>query len=93
MPHARTLTCIAAFLKLSARGGSPFVNAASGFFADFATQSAAAWGRIVGATHAAHRGCEFLAQACGHHAALRVHFFHAEVHPKTGAAGAAAGAS
>ena len=92
MPHTRTLASIATFFKLSARGGAPFVNAAGGFFAHFATQRCAAWWRVVGAAHAAHRGGEFLAQACGHRAAVRVHFFHAEIHPKTGAASAAAGA-
>jgi hypothetical protein len=91
--HSRTLARIAAFFKLSARGGAPFVNAAGGFFAHFATQCTAAWWRVVGATHAAHRGGELLPQACGDRAAMRVHFFHAEVHPKTGAASAAAGAS
>ncbi len=92
MSDARTLARIAAFFKLSARGGAPFVNAAGRFLAYFATQCAAAWRRVVGAAHAAHRGREFLAQACGYRAAMRVHFFHAEVHPKTGAASAAAGA-
>ena len=90
MSQSRTLARIAALFKLSARGGAPFVNAAGGFLAYFATQCCAAWGRVVGTAHAAHRGCEFLTQARGHRATVRVHFFHAEIHPKTGAASAAA---
>jgi len=86
--HARTLAGIAAFFKLSARGGAPFVNATGGFLAHFATQRCAAWGRVIGAAHAAHRGGEFLAQARGHKATVRVHFLHAEIHAKTGAASA-----
>ena len=93
MAQARTLARIAAFFKLSARGGAPFVNAAGGFVAHFAGERSAARGRVVGATHAAHRGGELLAQARGHRAAVRVHLFYAEVHPKTRAASAAAGAS
>jgi hypothetical protein len=93
MTQSRALARIAAFFKLSARGGTPFVNAAGGFLTHFATQRSAAWGRVVGAAHAAQGGCEVLAQARGHRAAACVHFFHAEVHSKTGAAGAATGAS
>ena len=92
MAQARTLAGIAAFFKLSARRGAPFVNAASGLDAHLAAECTAAWWRVVGATHAAHRGCEFLAQTRWHRTAVRVHFFHTEIDPKTGAAGAAAGA-
>lgn len=92
MAHASSLAGIAAFFKLSARGGAPFVDTAGGFLAHLATQCCAAWWRVIGATHAAHRGGEFLAQACGHESTVRVHFFHMEVHPKSSAAGAATGA-
>ena len=61
MAHARSLARITAFFKLSARGGAPFVNAAGGFLAHFATQGGTAWGRVISATHTAHRGGEFLA--------------------------------
>ncbi len=93
MAQARTLAGIAAFFKLSARGGAPFVNAASGLDAHLAAECAAAWRRVIGATHAAHRGCEFLAQTRWRRTAMGVHFFHAEIHPKTGAASAATGAA
>lgn len=63
VPHARTLAGVAALFKLATRGGAPFVNATGGFLAHFAAQRAAAWRRVIGATHAAQGGGEFLAQA------------------------------
>ncbi len=92
MAHTGTFASIAAFIKFPTWGGAPFVDAAGGFLAHFATQRSAARRRVVGAAHAAQGGCEFLAQARGHRAAVRVHFFHAEIDPKAGAASAAAGA-
>jgi hypothetical protein len=93
MSQPGALTSIAAFFKLTARGRAPLVNTAGGFFAYLAAQCAAAWWRVIGASHAAHRGREFLAQTRGHRTSVRVHFFYAEVHTKTGATSAAAGAS
>ena len=61
MTQASALACVAALFKFAARGGAPFVNAAGGLDAHLTRQSGAARWRVIGTTHAAHRGSEFLA--------------------------------
>ena len=82
----------AAFFKLTAGRGSPFVNAANGFFARFAVERGAARRAVVRAAHAAGVLGDGRGQTSGHIAATFFVFVDGKIHPKADAASAAGGA-
>ena len=82
----------AAFFKLPAGRGPPFVNAANRFFARFAIERGAAGWAVVGAAHAAGALGDGRSQPRGHIAAAFFVFVNGKIHPKAHAACAAGGA-
>lgn len=86
MLGARPVASVAAFLKFSAGGRSPLVNAAAYFLTDLATQRRAAYGDMVSSAHTCCAAVDLHRQTRGHLPTHVVEFVDGKIDPKTGAA-------